>query len=81
MSLEKAGSGGDDAFSISEMMRAYRISRSKLYDEIRAGRLRVMKIGARSVVTALARQEWERRCEKLPLRPGIMKGKEGGNVA
>lgn len=70
MSFESSGrKEPDDAFTISEMIKAYRVSRSRLYTEIRAGRLRVMKVGARSIITASARRDWERSCEALPLRP------------
>jgi hypothetical protein len=82
MSLEHSptrksdSSGSDDAYTIVEMIRAYRVSRSRLYAEIRAGRLKIMKIGSRSVVTASARAEWERCCQELPLRPPIKKGQQ-----
>ena len=69
----KAGSGGDDAFTIREMMSAYRISRTALYNEIRSGRLKVMKVGSRSLITRRARRDWERLCEALPLRPAVVR--------
>jgi hypothetical protein len=58
--------GADElgAFSIPAFCLAYGISRSAVYSEIRAGRLKVMKVGTRTLISRRAATEWERACEQ-----------------
>ena len=42
------------AYGIADFARAVGVSRDKVYDEIKDGRLRACKIGSRSVITAEA---------------------------
>lgn len=56
-----------DALTIAELMRTYRLSRSAIYKEIRSGRLKVMKVGRRTLVTTRARRAWEDACSQLPI--------------
>lgn len=47
------------AFDLPSFCHAYKISRSLAYKEIRAGRLRVMKIGTLTRITKDAAREWQ----------------------
>jgi hypothetical protein len=51
------------AFSISEFCLAYRISRSAVYKQIQARRLRTMKVGSRTLISRRAARDWETLCE------------------
>jgi excisionase family DNA binding protein len=51
--------------SVRDACRAVGISRSSLYVEIKAGRLRLLKRGTRSLIPAEDLREWVRR---LPVR-------------
>jgi excisionase family DNA binding protein len=42
------------AYGIADFARAVGVSRDKIYDEIKDGKLRASKIGSRSVITAEA---------------------------
>jgi hypothetical protein len=59
------GAAGDTrgAFDVPSFLLAYHLSRSKLYKEIAAGRLRVMKVGTRTLISRRAALDWERLCE------------------
>ncbi len=46
------------ALSIPEFCRAAGIGRSRAYEEIRAGRLRIVKCGRRTLIPAGALQQW-----------------------
>jgi excisionase family DNA binding protein len=46
------------AFSIAEFCERYGIGRTSAYQEIRKGRLRVVKVGKRSLVTEDSAEEW-----------------------
>ena len=52
------------ALSITAAVAATGISRSKLYEEIAAKRLRVAKVGRRTLITPAALGEWIARCER-----------------
>jgi hypothetical protein len=51
------------AFSIKSFLQTYGISRAKFYDEVRAGRIKLMKVGTRSLVSHRAALAWEKLCE------------------
>ena len=51
------------AFTIPELMAAYKIGRTKIYDEIAAGRLRTYKIGRATRASVQAAAEWQRNLE------------------
>lgn len=46
------------AFSIAEFCRAYSISRSTAYTQIRSGRLATFKCGRRRLVSVSAAEAW-----------------------
>jgi hypothetical protein len=46
------------AYSIDQFCEAYGIGRSLCYEEISAGRLRVKKVGRRTIVAAADAQAW-----------------------
>ncbi len=46
------------ALSIPEFCRVAGIGRSRAYEEIRAGRLRIVKCGRRTLIPADALQQW-----------------------
>ena len=49
-------------FSVDEVSRMYHMSRQRVYDEINAGRLPSMKVGARRVITLPHLEKWEQEC-------------------
>jgi excisionase family DNA binding protein len=46
------------AYSVDAAAKASHIGRTKLYEEIKAGRLKVRKFGRRTLITAEALSEW-----------------------
>lgn len=54
------------AYDLSEIPRIVPVGRTTLYSEIRAGRLKVQKIGRRTVCLASSLAEW---LESLPDAP------------
>ena len=48
----------NEAMAIPEFSARYRVGRSKVYDEISAGRLRAVKIGRRTVILASDAAAW-----------------------
>lgn len=46
------------AFSIPETVQMTSIGRSRIYEDIRCGKLKVAKIGRRTVVPVAALNEW-----------------------
>jgi excisionase family DNA binding protein len=51
------------AFSISAFCERFDVGRTKVYEEIKAGRLRAVKAGKRTLITDGAAADW---VEKLP---------------
>jgi excisionase family DNA binding protein len=51
-------------FSIEEFCRNFGVGRTKVYEELKLGRLRARKIGRRTIITAEDAGSWLRR---LPL--------------
>jgi excisionase family DNA binding protein len=49
------------AFSIDEFAKAASIGRTQVYQEIKAGRLRPLKCGRRTLVSAAEAQRWLER--------------------
>jgi hypothetical protein len=47
----------DGAFSISEFCFAYRLSRSAVYKQIQAHRLRTLKVGSRTLISRRAARD------------------------
>ena len=58
------------AYSVPQVLDRVAIGRTKLYEEIRTGRLATVKIGTRTLVTAQALREWLRQAcnASVPLR-------------
>jgi hypothetical protein len=53
-----------DAYSVDEFCRRNRICRATFYNLIRAGRgPRLMKVGARTLITVESAADWRRRME------------------
>lgn len=46
------------AFSVNEFMAAYGIGRTKFYQEINEGRLRIRKVGKRTLVAKVDAENW-----------------------
>jgi excisionase family DNA binding protein len=49
------------AYSIPEFCSAIGVGRTKVYEEIKAGRLRSIKVGARSIIAAEEGRAWLQR--------------------
>lgn len=52
------------AFSIAEFCRRFGVGRTKVYEEVRQGRLRARKIGRRTIITKDDADDW---LQQLPL--------------
>jgi excisionase family DNA binding protein len=52
------------AYSIEEFAHCYGIGRTLAYREIAAGRLRIFKVGRRTLISADAAEEWRLALEK-----------------
>jgi hypothetical protein len=59
-------------YSIAELVRTGPLSRSKLYSEIAAGRLKARKAGRRTVILA---QDYQAYFEALPLVSSAAEGR------
>jgi excisionase family DNA binding protein len=46
------------AMSVRDFGRNYGIGRTKIYEEINAGRLRALKVGNRTLISADAAEDW-----------------------
>jgi excisionase family DNA binding protein len=46
------------AYSVANFGRAFSVGRSTIYEEIRAGRLKVRKVGARTIITYEDAMAW-----------------------
>ncbi len=51
-------------YDVGQFLRAYPIGRTKFYQEIAAGRIRVMKVGRRTLITKEAAAKWQALCEQ-----------------
>ena len=51
------------AFDIPEFCEAYRVGRSTVYEEIRAGRLKIFKVGKLTRISVEAAANWRRQRE------------------
>jgi excisionase family DNA binding protein len=58
----------EQAFTIAEFATAYKIGRTTLFEEIKAGRLKTYKVGRRRLISLHAGQDWQRSLEQ---RPGV----------
>ena len=52
------------AFDIPEFCEAYRVGRSSAYEEIRAGRLKIFKVGKLTRISVEAAENWRRQREE-----------------
>jgi hypothetical protein len=55
--------GAPGSFTIPEFLERYKICRAKFYGEVRSGRLKLMKVGSRSLISFHSALAWERACE------------------
>jgi len=62
------------AFSIAEFCSRYGIGRTSAYAEIKANRLPIVKVGARTLVLADAAEAW---LKKLPTQPSAPRHERG----
>ncbi|MEP0940238.1 MAG: DNA-binding protein [Rhizobiaceae bacterium] len=46
------------AFTVAEFTECYGLGRTKFYEEVKAGRLRIRKVGKRSLISASDAKEW-----------------------
>ena len=53
------------AFDIPEFCEAYRVGRSTAYEEIRAGRLKIFKVGKLTRISVEAGENWRRQQEEV----------------
>lgn len=51
------------AYDIPSFVLAYKISRAQVYKEINAGRLRIFKVGRRTLISREAADAWRRSLE------------------
>jgi len=51
------------AYTINEAIYIFNIGRTKLYDEINAGRIKTVKIGAKTLIPATEPEKWLERLE------------------
>jgi excisionase family DNA binding protein len=58
MTVMSGSASAKRAFSIAEFCDRYGIRRTKTYDEIKAGRLRIVKVGRRSLITETDAEAW-----------------------
>lgn len=47
-----------EAYTIPDFCRAYGVGRSFTYEEIKAGRLRIVKAGRRTLIPAASARKW-----------------------
>lgn len=52
------------AFRIAEIIAAYGIGKTKVYEEIKAGRLKIYKLGRSTLVSRESLDRWQSICEK-----------------
>jgi excisionase family DNA binding protein len=62
------------AYAIDDLPQLLGLSRSKLYEEVRDGRLRAVKAGARTLVTRAAVDEFLAQLPRLEPRAAIAAG-------
>jgi hypothetical protein len=60
-----ADSDGLGAMTVKEFGLRYRLGLTKTYEEIKSGRLRAVKCGARTLILARDAQAWERSLPAL----------------
>jgi hypothetical protein len=56
------------AFDIASFCRRYGVGRTRVYEEIRLGRLRVRKLGRKTLVAEDDAEDW---LENLPTAPAV----------
>jgi hypothetical protein len=56
------------AYSIDSFCKAYSIGRTKVYEEIKQGRLIVTKAGKKSLISAPAAEQWLNSLPKMGIR-------------
>jgi excisionase family DNA binding protein len=57
-------------FSIQEFSQVYGLGRTKVYEELKSGRMRGRKIGRRTIITEDDAEDWLRR---LPLISAVVR--------
>jgi excisionase family DNA binding protein len=56
------------AYTINDFAAAVRIGRTKIYQEIRCGRLRAKRIGARTIIPAEAARDYLAQLPDMPAK-------------
>ena len=59
-----ASTGAQRVFSIEQFRRCFGVGRTKIYEEIKSGRLPARKIGRRTIITKDDADDW---LQRLPL--------------
>ena len=59
------------AYDIPSFVAAHKISRAQVYKEIKAGRLRIFKVGRRTLISCEAAEAWRRELERQQSKPPI----------
>lgn len=57
--------------SVLEFSKRNGIGRSKVYEEIKSGRLKAVKVGRRTLILPEAEQEWRGNCQQWLSSPSI----------
>lgn len=47
-----------EAYDLKSFSELFSIGRTKLYQEIKEGKLKILKVGRRTIITAQAADEW-----------------------
>jgi len=50
-------------FTVPEFLSAYKVGRTKAYEEIKTGRLTTYKLGKKRLISGHAAEDWQRRLE------------------
>jgi len=53
----------EQAFTVPQFIASFKVSRTKTYDEIGAGRLASYQVGRRRYISASAAADWQKRLE------------------
>jgi excisionase family DNA binding protein len=54
----------DKAYTVNEFISTHKVSRTKVYEEIKAGHLATYNVGRRRFISAHAADQWQRNLEK-----------------
>jgi hypothetical protein len=61
----------DQAYTLDQFTKAFKVGKTRTYEEISSGRLQVYKVGVRTYVSARAAEAWQRQLEQQAPRPKV----------